>query len=86
MLPREVSSIAGEPNRRDAGQRGELGRGDHAAGQPDTREGAVGGLVHLQRTRAGVVRRGICSPVHGTAGGNSKRKNFSAQRNRSGIE
>ena len=42
-------------------QRLQLRGGDHAAGQPDPGQRAVGGLVHLQRARAGVV---VAGPGH----------------------
>ena len=46
-----------EPGRR-VGQRLELGRVDHPARQPDPRQRAVGGLMHLQRARTCVLAAG----------------------------
>ena len=64
MLPREVNSMRSEPNRLAAcGQRLQLHRGDHAAGQPHPRQRAVGRLVHLQRAGTGVLVAGAAHPL-----------------------
>ncbi len=44
----------------DPGKRRELRRGDHATGQPDPDQRAIGGPVHREGTRAGVVVSGSC--------------------------
>ncbi len=67
MLPRDVSSMAGEPNRVAAwASASSWARLDHPAGQPDPGQRAVGGLVHLQRARAGVLVAGAGHHAHGT--------------------
>ena len=54
-----------EPVRR-MGQRLELARLDHPAGQPDPGQRAVGGLVHLKGAWAFVLVTGPGHHVHGT--------------------
>jgi hypothetical protein len=55
-LPRagQLQLSRAEPARR-GGERRQLGSGEHPARQPHLHERAVGSLVHLQSTQAGVV-------------------------------
>ena len=62
MLPREVSSIAGDAQSlRRVCQGFELRRGDHPARKPHPSQRAVRGVMYLQRAGAGVL---VAGPGH----------------------
>ena len=59
---RQLHRRRAEPGRR-VGQRLELGRVDHPARQTDPSQRAVGGPMHLQRARTGVLVAGAGHPL-----------------------
>ena len=62
-LPRDVNSSDPEPNSvASSASACNCAARDHAAGQPHPHQGAVGGLVHLQGARTGVLVAGAAHP------------------------